>query len=181
MIASLRHLKRNRFFSGKLLTPEDLALEQEYLRERLKRHNRYLHGFGVVFGLEVSKCGSTTIVISAGLAIDCQGNEIVVPEPLELTVPGSDSGSSLFLGIGFVDTETDPVPVVGSDCSETENSRIEESAALSFGKANTNQGHRHSRGRWLACGKSHELTLAKLRLGSGQWRIDRRYHPPLVK
>jgi hypothetical protein len=71
MISTLSHLKRNRFFSGKLLTAEDFALEQEYVRERLKRHNRYLHGFGVVFGLEVSR-NRKAIVISPGLAIDCQ-------------------------------------------------------------------------------------------------------------
>jgi hypothetical protein len=181
MIATLRHLKRNRFFSGKLLTQQDLELEQDYFRERLKRHNRYLHGFGVVFGLKVSKRGRTTIIVSAGLAIDCQGNEIVVPEPLELTLPDSELGNSLFLSITFIDRETDPIPAVGLNCSGMENSRIEESAAPIFGKANANQGHRHFRGRWLACGKSHELTIAKLRLSSGHWRIDRRHHPPLIK
>ena len=69
MIATLRYLKRNRCFWGKLLTAEDLELEQEYFREKLKRHNRYLHGFGVVFGLEVSKNGRD-VAISPGLAID---------------------------------------------------------------------------------------------------------------
>ena len=180
MIATLRHLKRNRFFSGKLLTAEDLALEQEYFREKLKRHNRYLHGFGVVFGLEVSKRG-LDVVISAGLAIDCQGNEIVVPELLELALPGSDSGSTLFLSISYIERETDPVPNPVSDCSEMENSRTEESAVAVFEKGNANQGHRHLRGRWRACGESHELTIARLKFSSGQWRIDRRYHAPLIK
>ena len=69
MIVTLRYLKKNRFFSGKLLTAEDLELEQGYFREKLKRHNGYLHGFGVVFGLEVSKNGRD-VAISPGLAID---------------------------------------------------------------------------------------------------------------
>ncbi len=98
MTAALRYLKRNHFFSGKFLTAEDLTLEQEYVREKLKRHNRYLHGFGVVFGLEVSKRGSA-VVISPGLAIDCQGNEIVIPEPLEQALPNRDLGSTVFLSI----------------------------------------------------------------------------------
>lgn len=180
MIATLPYLKRNRFFSGKLLTVEDLELEQEYFREKLKRHNRYLHGFGIVFGLEVSK-GRSTVVISTGLAIDCQGNEIVVPEPLEESFPNPDLGNTLFLSISYVEKGTDPVPGPLPDCSEMENSRIEEGVAAVFGKENVNQGHRHFKGRWRACGKSHGLAIAKLRFSSGQWRIDRRLRAPLIK
>ncbi len=180
MIATLRYLKRNRFFSGKLLTAEDLELEQEYFRERLKRHNRYLHGFGVVFGLEVSKSGGD-VVISPGLAIDCQGNEIVVPEPLKLSLPSPGGGSTLFLSVSYVEKETDPLPNPVPNCSEMENSRIEESAVAVFEKGNANQGHRHFKGRWRACGKSHGLTIARLRFSSGQWRIDRRLRAPLIK
>jgi len=180
MIATLRHLKRNRFFSGKLLTAEDLALDQEYFREKLKRHNRSLHGFGVVFGLEVSKSGRD-VVISPGLAIDCQGNEIVVPEPLGQAFPSADLGSTFFLSISHIEKETDRVPAAAPNCSEMENSRIEERAAAVFVKGNANKGHRHFKGRWRACGKSHGLTIARLRFSSGQWRIDRRHHPPLIK
>ncbi len=180
MIATLRNLKRNRFFSGKLLTAVDLELEQEYFREKLKRHNRYLHGFGVVFGLEVSRSGKD-VVISPGLAIDCQGNEIVVPEPLEQALPSPDLGSTLFLSVSYVEKETDPVPSPLPNCSEMENSRMEESAVAVFVKGNANQGHRHFKGRWRACGKSHGLTIAKLRFGSGHWRIDRRLHAPVIK
>jgi hypothetical protein len=180
MIATLRYLKRNRFFSGKLLTAEDLELEQEYFREKLKRHNRYLHGFGVVFGLEISKSGSA-VVISPGLAIDCQGNDIVVPEPLEQALPGPNLGSTIFLSISYLDKETDPVPGLVPNGPEAENSRIEENVVAVFEKGNANQSHRHFKGRWRACGESHGLTIAKLRLSSGQWRIDRRHHVPLIK
>lgn len=180
MIATLRHLKRNRFFSGKHLTAEDLQLEQEYFREKLKLHNRYLHGFGVVSGLDVSNC-SRDVVISPGLAIDCEGNEIVVPEPLEQVLPSSDLVSTLFLSISYIEVETDPVRGVVPNCSEIEKSRIEESAAAVFGIGNANQGHRHFKGRWRACGKSHGLTIARLRFRSGEWRIDRRHHTPLIK
>ncbi len=180
MIATLRYLKRSRFFPGKLLTAEDLELEQEYFREKLKRHNRYLHGFGVVFGLDVSN-GSSDVVISPGLAIDCEGNEIVVPDPLEQALPSPDLVSTLFLSISYIEKETDPVPAVVATCSEMENSRVEESAATVFGKGNANQGHRHFKGRWRACGESHGLTIARLKFSSGQWRIDRRYHAPLIK
>jgi hypothetical protein len=178
MIVTLRFLKRNRFFSGKLLTAEDLELEQEYFREKLKRHNRYLHGFGIVFGLEVSKSVSA-IVISPGLAIDCQGNEVLLAEPLKQSMPNPDLGSTLFLTISYVEKETDPFPLPGG--SEMANSRIEESAVAAFEKENANQGHRHFKGRWQACGESHGLTIARLRLSSGHWRIDRRLHAPVIR
>jgi hypothetical protein len=35
------------------LSADDLAAEQEYLREKRKLHNRFLCGSGVVSGLEV--------------------------------------------------------------------------------------------------------------------------------
>lgn len=180
MMATLRRLKRNRFFSGKLLTAEDLELEQEYFLEKLKRHNRYLHGFGIVFGLEVSK-GRSAVVISPGLAIDCQGNEIAVPEHLQESFPSPDLGSPVFLSIRYVERETDPVTAPLPNGSEIENSRMEESAVAVFGKENANQGHRHFRARWRACGESHGLTIARLRFSSGEWRIDRRLHAPLIK
>ncbi|MFN2511145.1 MAG: hypothetical protein ABR568_06825 [Pyrinomonadaceae bacterium] len=162
------------------MTAEDFELEQEYFREKLKRHNRYLHGFGIVFGLEVSK-GRSAVVVSPGLAIDCQGNEIAVPEPLEESLPSPDLGSTLFLSIKYVERETDPVPGALPDYSEMENSRTEESVVAVFEKGNKNQGHRHFKGRWRACGESHGLTIARLRFSSGQWRIDRRLHAPLIK
>ncbi|CAN5610341.1 hypothetical protein BH20ACI3_BH20ACI3_26660 [soil metagenome] len=180
MIDTLRYLKRNRYFPGKLLTAEDLELEQQYFREKLKRHNQYLHGFGIVFGLKVTQ-NAREVVISPGVAIDCQGNEIVLPEPQEQALPGPDLGATLFLSVSYIEKEADPVPAEVSNSSVMENSRIEESAAAIFGKANANQGHRHFNGRWSACGKSHGLTIARLKFSAGRWRIDRRHHAPLIK
>jgi hypothetical protein len=42
--------ERPRYFPGQLITPDDLIQEQEYFRNKLKRHNRLLHGWGVVCG-----------------------------------------------------------------------------------------------------------------------------------
>jgi hypothetical protein len=58
---------------------------------------------------------------------------------------------------------------------------MEESAVAVFEKGNATQGHRHIKGRWRSCGKSHGVAIAKLRFSSGQWRIDRRHHAPLIK
>ena len=49
----LQCLCRPRFFAGQLLTEEDLNRLDHYIVEKNKLHNRYLHGWGVVCGLEV--------------------------------------------------------------------------------------------------------------------------------
>lgn len=160
------------------MTAEDLSLEQEYFREKLKRHNRYLHGFGVVFGLNVSRRPSE-VIISSGLALDCVGNELVVPEPTKLALPNPQPlGETIFISLEFVEREVDPTP---GNSSLTFNSRIEEIASTVFVKQNANSGHRHIKGRWMACGQTHGLVIARLRFSSGQWRIDRRYRRPFVK
>ena len=46
-------LERVRYFSRQALTAEDMTADQEYFRAKLRRHNRYLHGWGVVCGMIV--------------------------------------------------------------------------------------------------------------------------------
>ena len=43
-------LERPRYFPRQLITPEEMTLEQDYFRRRLRLHNRMLHGWGVVCG-----------------------------------------------------------------------------------------------------------------------------------
>jgi len=47
-------LARNNYFTGKFMTGRDFTDEQRYLLGKVRRHNRYLHGSGVVCGLTVS-------------------------------------------------------------------------------------------------------------------------------
>ena len=47
-----------RYYPRQLITPDDLTLEQNYFRDRMRRHNRLLHGWGVVCGALV--CPVTT-------------------------------------------------------------------------------------------------------------------------
>lgn len=167
---------RNHFFTGKLLTAEDLEVEQQYFREKLKRHNRYLHGFGIVSGLSVTRNSGNAITITPGLAIDCQGNEILVEEPFRHSLP-EPAGETLFLAIRYAEHATHPVSCVQPNC-DLEHSRIEETFAVIFETKNTNHGHRHSQGRWRGCGNPHGLTIARLKNSGGQWKIERRYRPP---
>jgi hypothetical protein len=168
---------RNRLFSGRILTAADLELEQQYLINKRRLHNRELHGFGVVSGLEASgRAGK--IQVSAGLALDCLGNEIVVPSAVCIDPPpGGDERVTKFLALSYLERDISPVPTTG----ESENSLIQELFEFMVRTSNENRDHRHARGKWQACGTAHPITIAVLRFSSGAWRIDRRYRPPKVK
>jgi hypothetical protein len=77
----LECLCRPRFFAGQLLSEEDLRALDHYLIEKNKLHNRYVHGWGVVCGLEVvcHPCRGW-VTIKSGYAIDPCGNDIIVCE-----------------------------------------------------------------------------------------------------
>lgn len=46
-------LERTRYFPEQILSPSDLAQDRTYLLHKLRRHNRLLHGCGIVLGLTV--------------------------------------------------------------------------------------------------------------------------------
>src|SRR5512147_266624 len=79
---------RPQFFAGQLLTEEDLLLLNQYVVEKNRLHNRYLFGEGVACGLEVVEhpCEPRKVIVNPGYALDCCGNDIVVPCPVELDI-----------------------------------------------------------------------------------------------
>ena len=85
--SGLECLERPRFFAGQLLTESELNGEQAYVVAKNRLHNRYLHGPGVVCGLQVG-CDPCEgwVTISPGYAIDPCGNDIVVCEGQRLNV-----------------------------------------------------------------------------------------------
>ena len=76
----LECLCRPRFFAGQLLTEENLNHLNQYIIKKNQLHNRYLHGTGVVCGLEVSSdpCDDRRVSIAEGYALSPCGNDIVV-------------------------------------------------------------------------------------------------------
>ena len=50
MAEKLKALEWPRYFARQMITPEDLGSGVHYLRERMRRHNRALHGWGMVPG-----------------------------------------------------------------------------------------------------------------------------------
>jgi hypothetical protein len=76
---SLECLCRPRFFAGQLLTEEDLNRLDHYMVEKNKLHNRLLHGWGVVCGLEVfcHPCEGQ-VTVKSGYALSPCGDDIVL-------------------------------------------------------------------------------------------------------
>ena len=88
-------IERPRYFFGQLLTADEFTQEQDYHREKARRHNRTLHGWGIVSGLEVGKGRAGAVTINPGNALDPYGEEIVVERkvvvPLGVRYPDGNS------------------------------------------------------------------------------------------
>jgi len=78
-----------RYYPRQLITPEDLTLEQDYFRDRMRRHNRLLHGWGVVCGALVCPASATDtngvvsltpweVIVQPGYALGPYSDEIIL-------------------------------------------------------------------------------------------------------
>ncbi len=173
-------LDRAPFFHGKVLTPEDLELTQQYFRERFKRHNRSLHGFGIVSGLNVT-VESGQIVVAPGLALDCEGNELHIERAQSVIVPPDTAWRAAFVNVRFIEGCADRTAIAEAEKPYDSTGYLAESFELAVAPANSNRRHRHLRARWLACGQPHALTIAKLKYNSQGWHVDRGYRAPHIK
>ena len=79
---------RPTFFAGQLLTEDDLSALTAYVTAKDRLHNRYLFGGGVVCGLWVNcdPCGGGTVTVQPGYALDCCGNDLILPCAVTLDV-----------------------------------------------------------------------------------------------
>ncbi|GAB3744266.1 hypothetical protein GCM10027598_78540 [Amycolatopsis oliviviridis] len=120
---------RPRFFTGQLLTEDDLTLLTDYVAGKDRLHNRTLSGPGVVCGLEVfcDSCPGGTVSVRPGHALDCCGNDIVLSckekvdvaalvRELRVTSPGvhcgdpcDDDQRHFGLFVRYEETMADPV------------------------------------------------------------------------
>jgi len=108
-----RGLIRNHFFAGRLLAVDDFETEQSYFVEKHRRHNRELHGAGIVDGLKVtvnagSSQNAASITVSPGFAITPRGDEICVPEAVTCNI--GISPSPCYVTVRYVDRFIDPTP-----------------------------------------------------------------------
>jgi hypothetical protein len=80
--------ERPRYYARQLVTPDDLTLEQNYFRAKLRRHNRYLHGWGVVCGADVVPATKRDltgthqqpwkVIVKTGYVLGPYGDEIFI-------------------------------------------------------------------------------------------------------
>lgn len=125
-------LRRLNPFEGLCLTASDLLDEQLYHRRTLHRHSLFLHGYGIVQGLQVDleqdKKRYIAIIKSGyGITSQGQGVQLMADVKVPLEVPKTDGEYMLWL---FHVEQPDPGtmrPVY--DTNETRESRVLESAA----------------------------------------------------
>ena len=165
-MAQFRQFERPHFFNGKLLTADDLQREQDYFRGKSGLHNRFLHGWGIVVGLGVTVDQETTVVVSPGLALDCAGNELVLPEPERIALSGLTGRH--YVTIQFLEV---PVGQHPSLPSEPEFSRVREAVRVELGSANPVAGHSGMGPGSPGCGQSHALCLASISQHGAHWRV----------
>jgi len=196
MCASFPEFTRLKYFYGQLLGVHDFQSEQNYYRDKLKLHNRCLHGYGTICGLEVlpdpteAECEPQTqreisrlqaelanlaqsiqqaeqsgnadevrrlraqseelqrqleqypppagyvtkrptrVQLMCGLALDCEGNELIVRYPLAIDLwqeLSSDDrkrlnpeGQTIYVSLCYCPLGVDPVrPVLLDTCGTT--------------------------------------------------------------
>lgn len=122
--------ERPNYFYGQLLDVADLQAEQDYHRDKLRLHNRMLHGWGIVEGLFVTPGASTgEIQIAPGMALDPTGNEISVCDAVTADVAAPLAGSpQVFVAIRYTEELVKPLPpLVGAEPDDVQYSRIRDS------------------------------------------------------
>ena len=145
---------RVRYFAGRVLSAADFELEQSYARGKHRRHNLLLHGMGIVTGLDVTMesgaAGESVAVVSPGLAIGPDGEELLVCE--RATRPLNSIMSPCYVALRLVDRPDAMVPTPDGE----EPSRVEEVVEIQV----------------IPDAAPSDLVLAHLQHVGGAWRID---------
>jgi len=129
-----KRLRRLRSFEGLCLTVDDIADEQRYHRDNLHRHNLFLHGHGLVQGLQVrlepAAEGRWQAIIQAGFGITALGQQVYLPQAAAVTLPVPKRDGFYMLWLFHVETD-DPAslrPSFGDGPEEA--ARVIESCAV---------------------------------------------------
>jgi hypothetical protein len=137
MSTPLKPAQRLRYFDGEYLRSYDFTDEQSYHVAMRRLMNLKLHLHGIVLGLELQldadsvPGGPLFFSITAGLAIDRLGREILVPAPYSLsnllTAPGLTGGGRYEVWLCYQETETS-LPAAGyTDCNvQNQTTRLQE-------------------------------------------------------
>lgn len=100
-------IKRLKYFTHQFLREQDFTAEQNYHIAMRRLHNRSVHGWGVVQGLEVRKKSDREITIEPGVAIDGEGREIVLSAPVVRDLSSFDRDSHTYITIAYEESWDD--------------------------------------------------------------------------
>jgi Chitobiase/beta-hexosaminidase C-terminal domain len=139
-------LERVRYYPRQIMTADEMRSEQEYFRQKMRRHNRLLHGWGVSCGCEVKPAPDTNkpwqVRICPGYLLTPQGEEVLVSSdvlfdlatcivdskdpcafsrpcpPIQFTL--QQENVRLFLAVRYIECQSRPVRVapVGCGCDD---------------------------------------------------------------
>jgi hypothetical protein len=128
----LHEPRRNAYFDGKLLLARDFEDEQVYHMAKRQLLNATLHGTGTICGLKVVEhpsdgCRAEFAVLEAGVALDCCGQEIIVPTKVPIPiaqlldedpdlVAALDGTRHLFISLTRCDRAGELAPVILGGC-----------------------------------------------------------------
>jgi hypothetical protein len=100
-------LERTRFVNRMLVGAPDLTRDQIYFREKLRRHNRLVHGWGIVCGAWVRQSENPMeLIVGPGYILAPQGDDILID--CEVTLDISKQDLSGLLGAACADAPVDP-------------------------------------------------------------------------
>ncbi len=105
--------ERVRYYPRQLLTAEDMTAEQRYLLERLRRHNRLLHGWGVVAGCDVRPAsgGPWRVAVSPGYLVTPRGDEVFISAQAFCDLAqGGGAGQTVYLAARYAERDSRPLP-----------------------------------------------------------------------
>lgn len=122
MLTPLRYrLERLQHRQGELLRSADFRDQQTVEAELRWWHNRSLHNtYGIACGLAATQNG-TQVMIAPGLAYDCFGRELLLPQPTELTLPAQPATVKLLMRYRETSTASCAPPVASCRCSDGAN------------------------------------------------------------
>jgi hypothetical protein len=144
------------------LSANDLEDEQQYLLRMRYRHNRLLHGLGIVTGLAVTVAAETSppsVVVEPGLALDRTGREIELSAPVVVEI--TDPDCSRYVIVEYVERDVGPAPSAGGG-AEGVASRIEEGASIRLSADDFS---------------TDGIAIARLVRDPAGWRTDRTFEP----
>ncbi len=131
----MAEIKRLNYFNHQFLVDVDFQDEQKYHREMRHAHNRNVHGWGIAYGLQVTKSLDRQVTVSPGMAIDAQGQEIRLLDPLTYNLPAEvGAGIKAYAIIAYDDVQDEADHYVSGSVDNykrtTERPRLTVSPAL---------------------------------------------------